>query len=149
MKTFDQLVADASKGIQEWMPWDLQSALEQAPDLLMIDVREADEFQRMHIKGSLSIPRGILEAASEYGFDETEPRLADARAQQVIVICRSGRRSCLAADTLKQLGFAQAISLKTGLRGWNDADAELIDEQQNLLDGDVAEVYLAPKVVAP
>ena len=70
MKTFDQLVADATTGIEEWMPWDLQSALEQQPNLLMIDVREADEFQSMQIKGSLNIPRGILEAASEYGFDD-------------------------------------------------------------------------------
>ena len=149
MKTFDQLVADATARVEQWMPWDLQSALEQQPNLLMIDVREADEFQSMQIKGSLNIPRGILEAASEYGFDETEPRLADARAEQVIVICRSGRRSCLAADTLKQLGFEKAISLKTGLRGWNDADAELVDQAQNLVDGDVAEVYLSPKVVNP
>jgi len=149
MKTFDQLVADATARVEQWMPWDLQAALEQQPNLLLIDVREADEFQSMHIRGSLNIPRGILEAASEYGFDETEPRLADARAQQVIVICRSGRRSCLAADTLKQLGFEQAISLKTGLRGWNDADAELVDQQQKLVDGDVAEIYFSPKAATP
>jgi rhodanese-related sulfurtransferase len=149
MKTFDQLVADATARVEQWMPWDLQAALEQQPNLLLIDVREADEFQSMHIRGSLNIPRGILEAASEYGFDETEPRLADARAQQVIVICRSGRRSCLAADTLKRLGFEQAISLKTGLRGWNDADAELVDQQQKLVDGDVAEIYFSPKAATP
>ena len=71
MKTFDQLVADATARVEQWMPWDLQAALEQQPNLLLIDVREADEFQSMHIRGSLNIPRGILEAASEYGFDET------------------------------------------------------------------------------
>ena len=99
----------------------------------------------MHIANSINIPRGILEAASEQGYDESTPKLFNARDQEVIAICRSGKRSCLAAYTLQQLGFKKAISLKTGLRGWNDYDQPLIDIEGSEVDGDMAEQFLQPK----
>lgn len=149
MKTFDDLVAEASIHITELMPWDLADKIEQQKDLLVIDVREADEFNAMHISDSINIPRGILEAASEQGYDESNPDLYNARDREVVVICRSGKRSCLAAYTLHQLGFKNATSLKTGLRGWNDFEQRLIDENNNEVDGDQAEQYLQPKTNQP
>ena len=146
MKTFDDLITEASRHISELMPWDLAEKIEHQGDVLMIDVREADEFNAMHISNSINIPRGILEAASEQGYDESNPVLFNARDQEIIVICRSGKRSCLAAYTLQQLGFKQATSLKTGLRGWNDYDQPLIDCDDNAVDGDQAELFLQPKL---
>jgi rhodanese-related sulfurtransferase len=145
MKTFDQLIAEAASVISELMPWDLADKLDQTTPLL-IDVREPDEFNTMHIANAHNIPRGILEAASEPGYDETHPLLSTARDQEVIVICRSGKRSCLAAYTLHQLGFKQVASLKTGLRGWNDFDQLLVNQNNEPVDGDDAEEYLKPKV---
>ena len=146
MKTFDQIVAETAALITEIMPWDLSEKLDQQQDLLMIDVREADEYQAMHIASSINIPRGILESASEQGYDETHPELSMARDREVVVICRSGKRSCMAAHTLQQLGFNQVISLKTGLRGWNDFDQEMVDNQSNPVEGDDAESFLASRV---
>ncbi len=94
------------------------------------------------------MPRGILEAACEFGYDETEPLLANARDQKAIVICRSGRRSCLAAYTLQHLGFNRVASLKTGLRGWNDYNQTLVDAMNNIVDSDSAEEFLRPRVRA-
>lgn len=146
MKTFDQIVAETAALITEIMPWDLSEKIDQHQDMLMVDVREADEYQAMHIAHSINIPRGILESASEQGYDETDPELSLARDRQVIVICRSGKRSCMAAHMLQQLGFNQVMSLKTGLRGWNDFDQAMIDSQSNPVDGDEAESFLASKV---
>ena len=145
MKTFNQLVAETAAQISELMPWDLADKISRQENLLLVDVREADEFNAMHIAGAVNIPRGILEAASEHGYDETHARLAQARDQEVIVICRSGKRSCLAAYTLQLLGFNHAASLKTGLRGWNDYDQALVDQENRQIDGDDAENYLKPK----
>jgi rhodanese-related sulfurtransferase len=145
MKTLDQLVAEAAQEITEIMPWDLAEKIEKAEPMLLLDVREADEFAAMHIANSINVPRGILESACEYGYDETVPALAQAREQQVVVICRSGKRSCLAAATMKQLGYTQTISLKTGLRGWNDFDQPMLDQQDNEVDGDSAEEFLVSK----
>lgn len=111
MKTFDQMVAETATQINELMPWDVAEKIADKEPLLLIDVREADEFNSMHIAGSINIPRGILEAASELGYAETNSQLAAARNQQVIVICRSGKRSCMATHSLQQLGFEHALSL--------------------------------------
>ncbi len=146
MKTFDQMVAETATQINELMPWDVAEKIADKEPLLLIDVREADEFNSMHIAGSINIPRGILEAASELGYAETNSQLAAARNQQVIVICRSGKRSCMATHSLQQLGFEHAFSLKTGLRGWNDFDQPLVDSAANPVDGDAAEMFLASKV---
>ncbi len=144
MKTFDQLVAHAAEHIVELMPWDLEQKLDNKEALLLIDVREAEEFNAMHIVNSINIPRGILEAASETGYDETNLELASARDKAVVVICRSGKRSCMAAYTLKQLGFKDTSSLKTGLRGWNDYDQPMIDQHGHEVDADNAEEFLRP-----
>ena len=146
MKTFDQLVAETAIKIVELMPWDLAEKIDSNENVLLVDVREAEEFNHMHIANSVNIPRGILEAASEVGYDESHPQLINARDQQVVVICRSGKRSCLAAYTLQQLGFNNVLSLKTGLRGWNDYDEPLINNNNLEINGDEAEVYLRPKV---
>ena len=145
MKTFDQLVAEAAAHIVELMPWDLEKKLDNNEPLLLIDVREPEEFNVMHITNSINIPRGILEAASETGYDETNLELANARNKYVVVICRSGKRSCMAAYTLKQLGFEHATSLKTGLRGWNDYDQPMIDIHEQQVDADDAEEFLRPQ----
>ena len=142
--TFDKLVAQTSAKITELMPWDLAEKLEQQEELILVDVRESDEFNNMHIPNAINIPRGVLEAASEEGYDETNPKLANARDKQVIVICRSGKRSCLAAYTLQLLGFNKVSSLKTGLRGWNDYDQVLVNSSHSEIDGDIAEDYLKP-----
>ncbi len=146
MKTFDQMIAEAAEHISELMPWDLEQKLDDNESLLLIDVREPEEFNAMHIANAINIPRGILEAASEVGYDETNPVLSSARDKHLVLICRSGKRSCMAAFTLKQLGFKHATSLKTGLRGWNDYDQPMIDQHNQEVDGDHAEEYLRPKV---
>ena len=145
MKTYDQLVAEAAEQITELMPWGLQQKLDNNETLLLIDVREAEEFNAMHVANSINIPRGILEAAAETSYDETDPELSNARDKNLVVICRSGKRSCMAAYTLKQLGFMHASSLKTGLRGWNDYDQPMIDQYKQAVDGDYAEEYLRPQ----
>lgn len=146
MKTYDQLVAEAATQISELMPWDLAEKLENKEQILLVDVREAEEYQVMRIANAINIPRGILESASEPGYDETDPQLEAARNQQVVAVCRSGKRSCLAAYTLQLLGYKQVHSLKTGLRGWNDYDQILVDENNHPVDGDLAEEFLKPKV---
>ena len=145
MKTYDQLVAETAELITEVMPWDVAENITADKNVLLLDVREADEYAVMHIPGSINVPRGILEAASEPGYDETEPQLASAREREIVVVCRSGKRSCMAAYALQLLGFNYVASLKTGLRGWNDYDQPLVDKKNRQVDGDDAEEFLRPK----
>jgi rhodanese-related sulfurtransferase len=146
MKNYQNLVDEALKQVPEIMPWDLRDRLSEGESPMLLDIREPDEYAAMHIPGSLHVPRGILEAAAEWGFDETEPRLAGAREREIVVICRSGRRSALAARTLQELGFARVQSLKLGVRGWNDDEGPLEDADGNTVDPEKADEYLRVKV---
>lgn len=146
MKTFNQLINEARHLIPEIFPWDLQEKIFNNETLLLIDVRESDEFSAMHIENSLNIPRGILETACEFGFAETVPTLAGNKVQNIIVICRSGNRSLLAAKTLFEMGFCNVSSLKTGLRGWNDFELPLFDSFDNDVDMDFADNFFSPAI---
>ncbi len=146
MKHFLQLVSECLKDVREIMPWDLADRLEENPDLLIVDVREPYEFDAMHIDGSLNVPRGILESACEWDYEETEPELVEAREREVVVVCRSGYRSVLAANSMLLLGYGNVASLKTGLRGWKDYEQPLIDAQGEPVDLDAADEYFTPKL---
>lgn len=141
MTTFTELVNQSLERIQELFPWDVEDKLSNNDDLLIVDVREKDEFDAMHVEGSLHVPRGILESSCEFGYEETVPELANARDREVLVICRSGRRSALAADVMQQMGYKKIYSLKTGLRGWNEYELPLIDKEGNAVDVDDADEF--------
>jgi 3-mercaptopyruvate sulfurtransferase SseA len=74
--------------------------------------------------------------------------LAAGREQEVVVICRSGKRSVLAADTLQRMGYVNVVSLKTGVRGWNDYEQPMTNAQGESLDADDGDAILASKVRA-
>ena len=146
MKTFKQLVDETAKRVKEIMPWDLAERLETEDDILIVDVREPYEYDAMHIQGSLNVPRGILETACEYDYEETIPELVESRDRELVVVCRSGNRSIFAADVMQDLGFNKVSSLKTGLRGWNDFEQPLVDSQDAPVSLDDADAFFAPRV---
>lgn len=121
--------------VDEIMPWDLAEMLETKTPLLL-DVREPDEFNVAHIANSISVPRGVLESACEYDYEETEPELVTARERDIVVICRSGYRSVLACSVMQMMGYRSVVSLKTGIKGWNDYDQPLFNANDEEMDAD-------------
>lgn len=148
MKSFNDLLRSVQDDVKEIFPWDLSDKLKRESAPLILDVREPYEFSAMHIEGSLPVPRGILETACEYGYEETVPELVSARGREIVVVCRSGNRSLLAAHTMKMLGYKNVWSLKTGLRGWNDYEQTLVDGDANRVTVEAADEYFTPKVTA-
>ena len=144
MKRYDDLVAEALTRVKEIMPWDLSRRLSAGNRPLLLDVREPAEFDALRIPGSINVPRGVLEQSCEWDYDETVPELAARREREIVIICRSGRRSVLAAEVMLKMGFANVVSLKTGVRGWNDFEQPLEDGTANPLDADTADELLAP-----
>lgn len=153
MKKFQEMIKECLQTVAEVMPWDLQEMQERGEQPLLLDIREPYEFDAAHIPGSLNVPRGILETACEYNYEETVPELVQAREREIIVICRSGNRSVLAAYVMQMMGYGSVKSLKTGVRGWNDyelplrngAGADLAQEQAD----EVLTVRLRPEQFAP
>ncbi len=146
MSSYDDLIAEALTRVKEIMPWDLSRMLATGNIPLLLDVREPVEFDLLRIPGSINVPRGVLEQSCEWDYDETVPELASRRDQQIVVICRSGKRSVLAADMLLRMGYSNVVSLKTGVRGWNDYEQPMMNANGDALDADAGDVLLAPRL---
>jgi rhodanese-related sulfurtransferase len=148
MPTLSELVEECLRDVREIMPWTLVERMKQNSNLLILDVRESYEYAAMHIEGSVSVPRGILEAACEWGYEDTLPELACGREREVVVVCRSGRRSVLAAHSMQRLGFQNVVSLRTGLRGWNDYEEPLVHADGSVVGTDDADIFFLSRVRA-
>jgi rhodanese-related sulfurtransferase len=147
MKRFTDLIADILTGITEEFPWDIDEKMGNSEQqLLILDIREPDEYSAMHIQDSLHVPRGILESACEYDYEETVRELVEARDRDVVVVCRSGNRSALAAFTMQLMGYGRVSSMKTGLRGWNDYELPLVDATGNTVPVEVADEFFTARL---
>ncbi|KAA0233620.1 MAG: molybdopterin-synthase adenylyltransferase MoeB [Actinobacteria bacterium] len=82
------------------------------PGSVVLDVREADEYEQGAIPGSVFLPRGHLES-------QIENRVADKDAS-LIVVCAAGVRSAFAAKTLEELGYTDVVSVAGGFNRWKD-----------------------------
>lgn len=82
-------------------------------DALFVDVREPPEWKDGTVPDALCIPRGVLEWRAE-----TEDPLKD-KSFPLVVYCKTGGRSALAAQTLQQLGFTNVKSLAGGFEAWS------------------------------
>lgn len=146
MKRFTDLVSDCLASINEEFPWDVEEKLGSDEPPLVLDIREPDEYAAMHIKGSLLVPRGILETACEYDYEETVRELVEARQRDIVVVCRSGNRSALAAFTMQLMGYQKVSSMKTGLRGWNDYELPLVKPNGKVVSVDEADEFFTTRL---
>ena len=143
-ETYKSMVAGLTGKVAEIFPWDLAAEMQSGSRPLLLDIRCPHEYALAHIRESINVPRGILESAVDYGYEETVPELVEARERRVVVLCRSGNRSILAAHTLGRMGFTNVASLRTGLRGWNDDEMPLSDAEERRLDPDTVDrLFLA------
>jgi rhodanese-related sulfurtransferase len=146
MKRFTDLVSECLPSISEEFPWDVEVRLRADEPPLILDIREPDEYFTMHIEDSLHVPRGILESACEYDYEETVRELVQARTREIVVVCRSGNRSALAAFTMQLMGYQKVSSMKTGLRGWNDYELPLVNTNGQTVAVDEADEFFTTRL---
>jgi rhodanese-related sulfurtransferase len=88
-----------------------EAAAKREAGAFILDVRQPDEWNEVHVPGSTLIP-----------LDQLEARLNEVpKDKEVVVICRSGNRSKPGRDTLKAAGFTQVTSVTGGLKDWKAA----------------------------
>lgn len=94
---------------------DLKRRIEDAASINIIDVRGPDEFTGPlgHIARARNIPMAQL--------SERLPELAGREGEQIVLVCRTDRRSAAAAQTLSAAGFAHVSVLRRGMEQWNEA----------------------------
>ena len=90
-------------------------------NVVILDVRKADEFTEGHIKGAVLI--------DQFQSDFVEQAQAKLPKDKIIAIyCRSGRRSANAAGKLADVGY-KCVNLKGGIIAWKEANMSVIKEE--------------------
>ena len=118
------IVARAKATIRECTVSEVRDGI--APGTLLIDIREAAEFQRGFIPGAVLLPRGLLEfeihsLVARYSGDQGSA----AEDTPIVLYCGTGGRSALAAETLNRMGYTDVTSLDGGIVAWAQAGLPL------------------------
>jgi molybdopterin/thiamine biosynthesis adenylyltransferase/rhodanese-related sulfurtransferase len=128
MPSFRELLAATKAAIREVDTAEADE-LRKEPGAVVLDVREADEYEQGAIPGALFIPRGTLETG-------IESRVPD-KSTKLIVHCAGGTRSAFAAKSLAELGYTDVVSVAGGFNKWKDegrdwaAPRNLTPDQRN------------------
>lgn len=107
-------------GQQNFDNYDVKEFAELITDsnVVILDVRKADEFAEGHIKGAVLI--------DQFQSDFVEQAKAKLPIDKTIAIyCRSGRRSANAAGKLADIGY-KCVNLKGGILAWKEANLPVV-----------------------
>jgi rhodanese-related sulfurtransferase len=105
---------------QNYENYDVKEFAELIADsnVVILDVRKADEFAEGHIKGAVLI--------DQFQNDFVEQAQAKLPKDKIIAIyCRSGRRSASAAGKMADIGY-KCVNLKGGILAWKDANMPVV-----------------------
>ncbi len=120
MLTPQQLCAKAKANVEEI---DIDALHQKvAEGARVIDVREPGEYAAGHIRQAVNMPRGVLEMQLNQhpdvaGYDDALERIAE---QPLYLICRTGGRSALSAESLQRMGFNKVVSVDGGMQAWEE-----------------------------
>lgn len=90
-----------------------QKQLVEQKNLLVLDVRSAEEFKAGHVPGAVNIPH--------HEIDTIYQLLQGADDKDVVVYCRSGRRAGLVLEAMKAKGLEGVYHLEGDMNGWSAA----------------------------
>jgi adenylyltransferase/sulfurtransferase len=95
---------------REITPVELKRRMDAGDEMLILDVREPNEYQINRIAGSTLIPLGELPRR----YQEID------RDQEIVALCKMGARSAKAMDFLRSVGFTRVKNLRGGILEWID-----------------------------
>jgi rhodanese-related sulfurtransferase len=117
-KTVEQLVEKARRQIRNATADEVADTV-LSGELVVVDVREHDEFERGYIPGAVNIPRGWLEFKADPACPAYDERIAPDKP--VLFYCTIGGRSALAAAALQEIDYANVTNLEAGFEAWKSA----------------------------
>lgn len=110
---FQNLVKEAKTHIREIGAAELAPLQKAEPSLVVVDVREDNEWEKSRIPGAIHVSRGVLES-------RIEPRI-QGKSTPMVVYCHSGARSAVAAEVLGKMGYTKVVSLAGGITAYQAA----------------------------
>lgn len=111
-------IAKAKAAVKQVEMATLKRAIDKKENVLILDVREPNEYESGYIPDAINIPRGLLEMKiwKHVGYPD---KLDTSR--KIYVYCLTSGRSALATETLTQLGFSNAYLVNMHLDEWKSA----------------------------
>lgn len=89
---------------------DAKARMAEHPQMVVLDVRQPDEFKGGHISGAKLIP-----------LNDLPRRMAELpKETEILCVCRSGSRSSVAVSMLRRAGY-NVMNLRGGMMGWQGA----------------------------
>ena len=110
IKTKQEISSEAKSKAPHISSQQLSDYLSSDESFILLDVRTEAEYLAGHIQGAQWFPRGKL----EYYIQEL---IRDPNSR-VVLYCRTGGRSALAALTLKDMGYTNVVDLDGGFKEW-------------------------------
>jgi rhodanese-related sulfurtransferase len=98
-----EIVARAKASVQTVSCQEAAARIARERGLLLLDVREPDEYARGSVPGAVNVPRGVLEMRIG--------ALAPDEDQPLLVHCSAGGRAALAAATLQDMGYRRVAAV--------------------------------------
>jgi molybdopterin/thiamine biosynthesis adenylyltransferase/rhodanese-related sulfurtransferase len=131
MKTLKGMLGEARQVIPEQPPAELKKRLDAGEPVVVVDVRDPDEYRDGSIDAATNISRGFLEF--RIGTVAPEP------STPVVLYCQTGLRSMLAAKALHDLGYTNVINLQGGFQRWAQSGLPVVKDTP--LTGDQIQRY--------
>jgi rhodanese-related sulfurtransferase len=97
---------------------ELKMAIDKQEDVVVLDVREPNEYEVAHIPDAINIPRGLL----EFSIWAVVPNVE----KKIFVYCKTGVRAALATKLLNDFGYKNALAVATGGAAWVKAGYPVI-----------------------
>lgn len=116
---FLTLVEMVRENINETDVFAVKKMLDNADDIILIDVREESEWVAGHIPGAIHLSKGIIER-------DIEKKIPD-KSKALVLYCGGGFRSALAADNIQKMGYTHVLSMDGGMRAWLEAEYPIVD----------------------
>jgi rhodanese-related sulfurtransferase len=124
--SFTQYLMQVRKTVQTTDTAGYLAAVKNPNGALIIDVREAGEYNAGHVPGAVNIPRGLLEFQiwKQAGY----PNKLDMN-RRIYVQCKTGGRATFAAKALKDLGFTNVVAAIVNIEEWAKKGYPLVKEE--------------------
>jgi molybdopterin/thiamine biosynthesis adenylyltransferase/rhodanese-related sulfurtransferase len=114
-KTYAELLREARAEIPELAPAEAD-ALRQRGAAVLLDVREAAEWDQGHVTGARHVSRSYLE-------QDVEAAIPD-KGTPLVLYCAGGIRSLFAAQTMAAMGYTDVSSMRGGFQAWKGQGLE-------------------------
>lgn len=118
-KSAMDLVNYAKSGIENLTPEKASENLA-STDVVLIDVREAEEYRQGYIPGAINAPRGMIEFYADPTLPYHKPQFK--KDKRLILYCATGGRSALAVRTLEGMGYNNIAHIEGGFKAWQAAN---------------------------